>query len=219
MINSQTLPRTAQRLSPRLSPLRPPGALVLAALATICLARVARAADAEPIKRQPGESLANFAKRLTPPGSVLKTKPVEVGLPPLGTVVVIMHLPAKELNNYQGWVFAPASPPGAYRKVVLPEVGPADSGDEYTIRSIFAADADHDGAPELCVLSSIYHTGSGDDPAYMTDVYKWQGDKFVALDETVTAAFRNLRTAKAVRDKLKAPPTGAPGHGTGSTRP
>jgi hypothetical protein len=190
-----------------------------AGLAASTPVSVAPASEANLLVRKPNESVATFGRRVLPKGARLKTKPVEVQLPPFGKVVLVLHLPEKELNNYEGWVLVPlgGGSRSTYRKNVLPEVSSPDSGDEYTIRSVFSADVDHDGRPELCVLSSVYHTGSGDEPAYLTDAYKWKGDKFVLLDETHTADLRDLRTAKAVRDRLKGTPaTGGAGPNPGA---
>jgi hypothetical protein len=153
------------------------------------------------------EPVADFANRILPEGAELATRPVEVDLPPLGKVVVVVFVPASSSGNlhtnYQGWILVPGSDGHTYRKETLPPLPNRDGQFEYSVKSVFTADADGDERPELCILSSLYENGSGKDAFYMTDVFKWSGKGFEHADDATDQLLLDLKNAKAVRARLK----------------
>lgn len=175
---------------------------------------VAKAAGAKPpelraIVHQAGEPLSELAKRLVPPGSEILAKPVEMALPPLGQVIVLLYEPPSDdgpvdHTNYRGIVLVPEGGSGNYRQEALPPIREREGQFEFSIKGIFSADADGDGAPELCVLAGEYRLGSGEREVDITTVNKWSGKGFVNVDEDkIEQPLVGLRNAKAVRARLK----------------
>jgi hypothetical protein len=162
--------------------------------------------------RQPGESPEQLAERILPSGAYSITKPLEFQLPPLGRVILILYeassddpSDANDPSVYRGWVLVPEGTPDAYRVEPLPSQ-PAGVGRlMYEVKSVFAADADRDGAPEICILSEIEEAGRGDSgrPFTDTDVFKWSGSGFKLLGQSDNRPLYNLRNAAAVRARLK----------------
>jgi hypothetical protein len=76
---------------------------------------------------------------------------------------------------------------------------------DYTIKSVFTADADGDGSPELCILSEVSEAGSGDGgrPSFDTDIFKWSVGAFSLVQQSDQRPLDGLRNAKAVRARLK----------------
>jgi hypothetical protein len=149
--------------------------------------------------RGPHESIEAFAKRILPPHSELSTKPVDVTLGPLGKAGVVLFVPMGDVANYTGWVFLPGDG-GTYKKFVLPPLE-TDAGQfDVEVKAVFAADADGDGVPELCVLSHYYRNGSGPDGDmwFETDVFRWDTIRFLPFPSAVKASL-DLKNAKAVR--------------------
>ena len=156
-------------------------------------------ARADEVARGARESIEAYAKRVLPPHTELSTKPVDVVLGPLGKAGVVLFVPLGDVANYTGWVFLPGAS-GSYKKIVLPPLE-TDAGQfEVEVKAMFAADADGDGTPELCVLSHYYRNGSGPDGDmwFETDVFRWDATRFVLFPEAVKASM-GLKNAKTVR--------------------
>jgi hypothetical protein len=157
---------------------------------------------ADQISRRPAEPVDAFAKRLLPPNRELAAKPVELELLPLGKVVVVLFRSSDRESNYTGWVLVPNDvPSGNYRKETLPPMALAQGLFDVEVKAIFGADADADPGRELCVIYSYYRTGSGETGGYATEVYKWDGARFVRLDEAAHSVV-GLRNAGQVRTRL-----------------
>jgi hypothetical protein len=171
----------------------------LSALGLLCC--FGGAVHAEVIARHPNESFEALAKRLVPLDAELATGAVELTLGSLGKAGVVLFEPAGSLT-YSGWVFVPTGTAStSYEKTVLPPLNVAEGRFQIDVKSVFAADADGDASPELCVLSHYYQNGSGDQAYYATDVFKWDGKRFV-LFEAATQASINLKNAKQVRARF-----------------
>ncbi len=162
--------------------------------------------------RQPGESPEHVAERILPSGADSITKALEFQLPPLGRVILILYEASSDdpsdVNDpsvYRGWVLVPEGTPDAYRVEPLPSQPGGVGRLMYEVKSVFAADADGDGAPEICILSEIEEAGSGDRrrPFTDTDVFKWSGSGFKLLEQSDNRPLYNLRNAAAVRARLK----------------
>ncbi len=166
-------------------------------LLLVLLARPGRAADS--LARRTAETTQAFAKRLLPPQAELSAKPVAVKLGPLGKVVVVLFLPNQDASNYRGWVLAPQAQEGLwYKKIPLPPLTVADGRFSIEVMSIFAADVDADGSPELCVLSRYHEYGSRDDADLSTDCFRWNQDHFDLLVDSGIKSL-GLKNARAVR--------------------
>jgi hypothetical protein len=85
----------------------------------------------------------------------------------------------------------------AYKRVILPPLKVADGLFEIDVKSVFAADVDGDGSPDLCILSSYYRDGSGEKAYPATDCFAWTGSGFHLLDTAPMSV--GLKNAKAVR--------------------
>ncbi len=169
---------------------------VFAVLVFSLLGPYASAADLE---RQAGESVAGYADRLLPPGTELASKPVDLTLGPFGKVIVVLFTPAEEEANYTGWVMVPQGTDGkTYRKEVLPPLTAASGLFDIEVKSVFSADVDGDGRPELCVLSRYYRNGSAEKAYPATDCFRWTGQVFELVQASGPATV-GLSNAKAVR--------------------
>jgi hypothetical protein len=106
---------------------------------------------------------------------------------------------------YRGLVLVPNGSPGAYRIEMLPSQGAGTGILMYEVKSVFTADADGDGAPEICILSEIARAGTGDSkkPHTDTDLFKWSGSGFALVHQGDDRPLHNLHNAKAVRARLK----------------
>jgi len=161
------------------------------------------------VVRQPDEQLDQLAGRILPSGAETITKPLELDFPPLGKVILILYQLSSEdpglvsdPSIYRGWVLVPDEKQGTYRIEPLPSQKDGAATLMYQVQSVFAADADGDGAPELCILSEITEAGGGKSYAD-TDLFKWSGSRFTVVKQSDRRPLYNLRTAKAVRDRLK----------------
>jgi hypothetical protein len=163
----------------------------------LTLASHAAPAD-EDLARRPGESTDAFGTRVLPPGATLSSKPIDVSLGPLSKVVVVLFRPMQNSFNYTGWVLLPPSD-GAqdYKKSVLPPLAIADGRFSVEVNSIFAADVDADGVPELCILAQCHEFGTRE--AYLsTDCFRSNRGRFDLVPEAGDGTL-GLRNAKAVR--------------------
>lgn len=178
--------------------------------------------------RRPGEGLEALTDRIMPPGASTLTKPLEMMFPPLGKVILILFEPRSDAPSgpdgvdsiYTGWLLAPDGKPDSYRVEVLPPISEGVGRLDYDILSVFTADADGDGAPELCVLSEINEVGKGDAgrPMYDTDIFKWSAGAFTLVKQDDKRPLFGLRNAKAVRARLKKILLGHAGGVTGPLR-
>jgi hypothetical protein len=100
-------------------------------------------------------------------------------------------------------VLVPDGSPQSYRQESLPLSGDREGINDFSVRSVFAADADGDGLPELCVLSSVHEIGTRGPDYYSTDIYKWAGKGFIQGEREVEERLYRLPNAKAVRARLK----------------
>jgi hypothetical protein len=164
------------------------------------------------IVRKPGETPEQLAARILPTGADTLTKPLEFELGPLGKVVLVLYqvdsddpVFTKDPSVYRGLVLIPRGKPDNYRIEPLPSQSAGAGTLMYEVKSVFAADADGDGAPELCVLSEAREAGAGDtgNSHTDTDIFKWSGSRFTLMDQDNSRPLSDLRTAKAVRAKLK----------------
>ena len=155
------------------------------------------------IKRQPGESLQAFAKRIIPPKTDLVHTVVEGKFGDFAKAIVLFFDNTDKLSaGFTGWVLALGAD-GSYKKYALPAIDAIVGHFEFTVNAVFFANADKDAQLELIVLYEQYRNGSGEDPFKGAFVYDWDGSKFVSLPEVETKLAK-LTTAKAVRLKLKA---------------
>ena len=164
------------------------------------------------VLRQPGETPEQLAARLLPPGATTITTPLEFEMPPLGKVVLVLYqagsddpVVVSDPSVYRGLVLVPDGQSGSYRIEPLPRQKDGAATLMYEVKSVFTADADADGAPELCVLSEITEAGTGDSgkPHTDTDLFKWSGSGFTLVEQGDKRPLYNLRNAKAVRARLK----------------
>ena len=168
-------------------------------LAVVLLCLLPRVTRGVELDRRPGESVAAYAERLLPPGRELAGKPVEIKLGPLGNVIVVLFRPAGEEANYTGWIMVPrGSDARAYRKEILPPLTTASGLFDIEVKSIFSADVDRNGSPDLCVLSQYYRNGSAEKAYPATDCFGWSGQKFELMPASAPGTV-GLRNAKAVR--------------------
>ena len=164
------------------------------------------------IVREPGEELEQLAARILPAGANTITKPLEFEFAPLGRVILVLYELASDdptdvsdPSVYRGTVLVPNGQPGAYRTESLPSQKDGLATLMYEVQSVFGADADGDGTPELCILSAITETGGGKSFTD-TDLFKWSGSRFTAVKQSDKRPLYNLRTAKEVRARLKKAP-------------
>jgi hypothetical protein len=179
-----------------------------------------KAVHRKTIVRRPGEGVEALAERILPPSASTLTKPLEMTFPPLGKVILILFEASPDAPGgqdgvdsiYTGWLLTPDGKPDSYRVEVLPPISEGAGRLEYDILSVFTADADGDGAPELCVLSEINEVGKGDAgrPMYDTDVFKWSAGAFTLVQQGDKRPLFGLRNAKAVRARLKKIPLAHP---------
>ena len=171
-----------------------------------------RGAGPKTIVRQPDEPPEHFATRVLPTGAETITKPLEFELPPLGKVVLVLYDVASDdpagMNDpsvYRGMVLVPNRTTGTYRIEMLPSQAAGAGILMYEVKSVFTADADGDGAPDICILSEITEAGTGDSkaPHTDTDLFKWSGSGFADVHQGDNRPLYNLRNAKAVRARLK----------------
>ncbi len=135
--------------------------------------------------------------RILPSRAELSAKPVDVNLGQLGKVVVVLFQADRDASNYTGWVLLPSSESTTYKKSVLPPLVEVEGRFSVDVKSIFAADADGDGAPELCILSQFHPYGTRD--AYLsTDCFQWKQGRFGLMVDAGTSSL-GLKNAKAVR--------------------
>ena len=162
--------------------------------------------------RRPDETPQQFATRILRPGDNAITKPLELDLPPLGKVVLVLYEVASDdpavVNDpsvYRGLVLVPDGGVGSYHIEQLPSQKEGSATLMYDVLSVFAADADGDGAPELCILSEITEAGAGDrgKPHTDTDLFKWSGSAFTLVRQSDKRPLYNLKDAKAVRARLR----------------
>lgn len=198
--------------SGRAVPKSAPPLLSVAPAKTPPLADTNRRSDRKNITRRPEESLEQLGARVIPPGAHTITSPLELELPPLGQVVLVLYeLDSDDLKAladpsiYRGIVLVPDGQPKDYRMEALPSQPNGFGTLMYDVKSVFAADADGDGAPELCILSDITEVGAGDSgrPHTDTDIFKWSRSGFTLMPQSDRRPLYNLRDAKAVRARLK----------------
>jgi hypothetical protein len=170
-----------------------------------------RPAGQKVIVRGAAESIQKLARRILPHGAQTVTRPVEMEFPPLGKVILVLYEPGSEDKSdktysiYWGWLLVPNGNSASYRIETLPLLKDGFGTLDYSIKSVFTADADGDGLPELCVLSAISEIGSGDKGKddYDTDIFKWSGGAFILVEQGDDRPLSGLRNAKAVRARLK----------------
>ncbi len=157
----------------------------------------------EVINRKAGEALESFAKRIIPPKTDLVHTVVEGKFGGFAKAIVLFFDNTDKLSaGFTGWVLA-LNADGSYKKYVLPKIEAIPGQFEFSVNSVFFANADKDAQLELIVLYEQYRNGSGEDPFKGAFVYDWEANGFVSLS-TVEAKLNKLATAKAVRLKLKA---------------
>ena len=129
----------------------------------------------------------------------LAAKPVDLTLGGLGKVIVVLFRPEGDTFNYSGWLMVPASSDSlSYRRLLLPRSDAGQGRVGIDVKSIFSADVDSDGEPELCILSQEYEYGTGDAPYFATDCYHRTRDT-LELIEALAPLSIGLKNAKAVR--------------------
>ena len=161
---------------------------------------------AENIIRSQGESAAQLARRVIPPGAETAFDPVELACGPPGASVVILFRASDSLSNYTGWVLYPADGGSmTYRKTALPAMDEASGLFDITVKGVFAADKGVARVPHLVVLYQYYRTGSGGDPGYAAYVYTWNNGSFV-IDRNASMSVAGLRDEQAVRSRLASAP-------------
>jgi hypothetical protein len=170
-------------------------------VAVLCSASCGQAQETREsvLRRDSGESAAQFAKRVIPEGTELAFAPVEIAVGPPGPSVVLLFRDADSLSNHTGWVLHPAGGDGIYRKAVLPPMDEAPGLFDITVKSVFAVDRAR--GPELIVLYEYYRAGSGTDPAHAAYVHTWTGASF-DVDTKSSSSVVGLDTEGAVRSKL-----------------
>jgi hypothetical protein len=172
-------------------------------LTTAVLILGSSAGAQEVIKRKPGESLQVFAKRIIPPKTDLVHTVIEGKFGGFANAVVLFFDNTDKLSaGFTGWVLA-LNADGSYKKYILPAIEAIPGQFEFSINSVFFANADKDPQLELIVLYEQYRNGTGEDPFHAAFVYHWDGNAFVSL-RNVEPKLNKLTTAKAVRMKLKA---------------
>jgi hypothetical protein len=162
------------------------------------------------VVRNRGESPEQLAARVLPAGANTITKPLELELGALGKVVLVLYdvgsddpVFVSDPSVYRGFVLVPAGEPATYRIEPLPSQCDGAGVLMYEVKSVFAADADGDGAPELCVLSESRQAGETGKSHTDTDIFRWSGSRFTVMEQDDSRPLSDLRTAKAVRAKLK----------------
>ena len=160
----------------------------------------------ETIVRKPGEKPDQLAARILPAGAETITKPLEFELGPLGTVVLVLYQVSPDdpvfINDpsvYRGLVLIPSGKQDNYRIQPLPSQSAGAGVLMYEVKSVFAADADGDGSPELCILSDTREAGDTGRSHTDTDIFKWSGSGFKLVEQDDSRPLSDLRTAKAVR--------------------
>jgi hypothetical protein len=157
----------------------------------------------EIVKRNAGETLQSFAKRIIPPKTDLVHTVIEGKFGAFAKAIVLFFDNTDKLSaGFTGWVLA-LNADGSYKKYALPAIEAVPGQFEFTVNAVFFANADKDAQLELIVLYEQYRNGSGEDPFNGAFVYDWDGNGFVSLSG-VEAKLNKLTTAKAVRLKLKA---------------
>ncbi|MEW6127557.1 MAG: hypothetical protein AB1757_11020 [Acidobacteriota bacterium] len=157
----------------------------------------------EIMKRQAGESLEAFAKRIIPAKTELVHTVVEGKFGAFAKAVVILFDKTDELSaGFSGWVLA-LNADGSYKKFSLPAINAIPGQFEFSVNAVMFANADKDPQFELILLFEQYRNGSGEEPFKGSLVYDWDGKQFVSMTDVETH-LEGLTTAKAVRAKLKA---------------
>lgn len=158
----------------------------------------------EMFDRKPGESIANFARRILPPNTELAHRVVVGSFGPSANNILLLFRPALESSNYTGWVLLPQNNSiTSYRKVALPSMEEIPDHFDIAVSSVLYANADKDKPLELIILYSYYRTGSGEEPGNAVYVYDWNGREFAILSE-ISMKLVGLKTAAAVRRRLRA---------------
>ncbi len=156
------------------------------------------------VERPAGESLAAFAKRLTPAGRELAHAPLEGAFGPgAGNVVLLWRKADAADTNYSGEVLVPAAAGSrSYARHALPPMREIPGHFEIEVAAVFYANADRDAALELIVLYSYHRNGSQADDSHGVSVYDWTGRGFVSLD-VIGGKLAGLDTAAKVRARLR----------------
>ena len=162
------------------------------------------------IVRTTGETPEHLSVRVLPKGAQTIATPLEFEFQPLGKIVLVLYQMGRDdprdendPSVYRGRVLVPSGTPKTYRIEELPSMKEGAGTLMYENKSVFAADADGDGLPELCVLSEITEVGTAGRSYTDTDIFKWSGTKFRLVKQGDNRPLYNLRTAKAVRAQLK----------------
>jgi hypothetical protein len=157
-----------------------------------------------------GETPEHLASRLLPKGAHTITKPLEFMFQPLGRIVLVLYemgrddpLDESDPSVYRGMVLVPDTGADVYRIVYLPSMKEGQGTLMYEIASVFTADADGDGLPDLCIMSEVTEVGTAGHWYTDTDLFRWSGSGFRLVEQGDDRPLSNLRTAKAVRARLK----------------
>jgi hypothetical protein len=140
-----------------------------------------------------------LAKKFMPKDARLMHEIVDGRFGPGENNLVVLFGEDEEAKAYQGFVLIPRGE--KYEKAVLPTPNVAYAIEEP--KSVFYADVDRDGKPELLIIAECY-TGIGPEgsvPFYRTRVYEWKGENFVHM-EKVSETIGNSPTANTAKRKL-----------------
>ncbi len=157
------------------------------------------------LKREPGESITDFAKRVLPPNAKLVHEVVEGEFGPPGKNSVVLFDPGGCCGTkWTGWVLLPVQRgSGFYQRVELPPMEEIKGPFTIEVEAVVFANVDQDPERELIVLYHYYRTGSGRDEGNVAYVYDWDGKGFRIL-ENVSGKLAGLKSAAELRRKLGA---------------
>ncbi|HEX8211367.1 MAG TPA: hypothetical protein VF584_14425 [Longimicrobium sp.] len=176
-------------------------------------ARTSSCGDTAAVRRRAGESATAFLMRVRPAGTELSHRALEgdFGFTPRD---ILALFGTRSSGLLHGWVLTPAAGcPGHYRRHVLPldEVSLWEvAAPAYEVRAALRANADRDAVRELVLIIRAEGRGPADDRGNRdwnvennVAVFDWNGTRFVHL-ESVSGKVHGLRTAAAVRERLRA---------------
>lgn len=156
--------------------------------------------------RQPNESLADFAARLTPSGMRLAHPPVEGEFGPGSRNIVLLFQPAESADsNFRVSVLIPETD-GRYRSLEAPPLDLIAGHFDVTVNAVMFAATQPGPQRDLLVLYAYHRTGSEQDDGNAVAAYSWNGKAFLR-DEAAERRLLGAKTAADVRKRLKASQT------------